>query len=151
MLLVSRKINITNLAILILFQLILSFSCKSENGDLIKNQTMFTVRLAPDNAKTSVAYGSFLPHQSALSKIECEGYDQVEWHQTVIDEKGIMRMRKKNLPISLVKNKEIHFVPNGDHLMLIGKNRKLKEGDLLQILFIYSNETKTQITAKVVK
>jgi copper(I)-binding protein len=147
MVLLLRKLNTIKWTLLLLFQVNLSFSCTSPPAD-------FTVRLAPDQVKTSVAYGSFLSdpkNDLVLTKIQCEGYDFVEWHESKIDEKGIMRMNKKPYPLSLKKNTMYSFVSGGGHLMLMGKNRKISEGERLLLTLSFSGQVDRTIKAKVIK
>lgn len=141
------KINITNLTILVLFQAVLFFSCRSPAKD-------FEVKLLPEDVRTSVAYGTLLidsKENQTLLRIECEGFDRVEWHESKIDSKQIMRMTKIPFPLPVLADRTYTFKPGASHLMLFGRNRKLLEGDVLRLTFYFSDLSKKETYARVVK
>lgn len=141
------KINITNLTILLLFQVVLFFSCRSApNG--------FEVKLLPEDVHSSVAYGTLLIDSKvnqALIGVKCDGFERVEWHESKIDENQIMRMIQIPYPIHLVADRKYSFQPGGSHLMLFGRTRKLIEGENLRITFSFSDLSKKESFARVVK
>jgi len=148
MVLLFRKIITTNLTILLLFQVYLLFSCSERKG------ADFEIRLAPDQVTSSAAYGNILFHGSkdlSLSRIECEGYASVEWHESRIDEKGVMHMKRVAFPRLVMGQKVYSFSRGGDHLMLIGRTRKIVEGETLLLTFYFSDDSRKQIQAKVTK
>jgi copper(I)-binding protein len=65
-----------------------------------------------------------------LLKAECNVCKTVELHDH-IDDNGIKRMR----PVTniIVKDGEITFKPGGLHIMLMGLNHDLKEGEIVKI------------------
>jgi len=112
------------------------------------------VRFAPEQVHTSAAYGKFRIEGEAdlsITNIECDGYQSVEWHESSIDEKGIMHMKKASYPHPVSAGKDYTFVRGGDHLMLIGRNRNIKEGERLLLTFYFSDNSKKLISAKVAK
>ncbi len=147
MVLLKQKINYTNGSILLLFQAYLFFSCAHE-------QSQFEIRVQPEMVASSAAYGNLWidsKEEKTLTEIQCTGYTTVEWHKSSSDARGIMRMRKVPFPITLKQNQMYSFVKGGDHLMLLGKKQPIKEGDQLGLTFIFSDLSKIQLFAKVVK
>lgn len=140
------------MSILVLFQVILFFSCRQA-------PETFIVRLAPSVIRSSVAYGSlrleaFLndkDSQILLTTLTCDGYDRVEWHETTLDEKLVMHMQKKDLPFLLEAKRVYVFQPGSTHLMLLERNREIKEGEILTLTFGFSNDSKITFPARVTR
>ncbi|MCZ8156297.1 MAG: copper chaperone PCu(A)C [Leptospira sp.] len=137
--------NLTNLSILLLIQVNLSFSCRKLDSSL-------TVRLVPDHAKLSVAYGDVTlatQKPEKLVEINCEAFGKVEWHDSKIDEAGVMRMNEVPLPLEIEKGKLYRFEPNGQHLMLKDKKRNLKLGERLTFTFRFADLSELVLFAEV--
>lgn len=72
-----------------------------------------------------------------LISAECDACKTVELHDHINDN-GIMRMRPVNAVE--IKDGQVNFKPGGLHVMLMGLNKDLKEGEHLKIRLIFEKE-----------
>ncbi|WP_167884331.1 copper chaperone PCu(A)C [Leptospira ilyithenensis] len=108
---------------------------KEESGILAG----FRVRKIHESATVTAGYGKITNLRDAdteVREIRAEGYETVEWHTSSLED-GIAKMRKVDFPIPLPSGKEILLDKGGNHLMLIGKKKKISE--TVRIYFVLSN------------
>lgn len=74
--------------------------------------------------------------------------DKVEIH-SMVEEKGVMQMRKLDKPLDLPKDKTVQLEPGGYHLMLIGLKRPLKAGTEIPVSLVFEKARPQTLTAKV--
>ncbi|GBF50479.1 hypothetical protein LPTSP4_20040 [Leptospira ryugenii] len=123
-----------------LFQVILSFSCTKIQLNPENQTNAFQVRSVPEGVTLSVAYGTWAPKVKAEAKlvgIHIQDFQLVEWHESQIDERAVMRMKKVNLPLSIPPGSVFTFSPSGTHLMLLGRKRNIQKGDRLPLSFVF--------------
>ncbi|WP_167481802.1 copper chaperone PCu(A)C [Leptospira bouyouniensis] len=134
--LLFRKVNTTNLGILLLIQVNLFSFCHKSNV----SQTLWTIPV-PDVAKTTAVYGEIQnpsDNEITIVALESNEYKKVEFHTMVLDNEGIMRMKKMEFPISLKPKEIIKLERGGSHLMLYDKQTTKEK---LMITIQYSNGT----------
>ncbi|WP_244147736.1 copper chaperone PCu(A)C [Leptospira yanagawae] len=129
-----RKVNSTNIGILLLIQVNLFVFCHKTNP----NPSLWTFPV-PDVAKTTAVYGMIqnpFGKEVSIVSLESNQYKTVELHTMEIDKEGIKRMRKIDFPVLLQPNELIHLERGGTHLMLLDKQNR---NEKLIITIQYSN------------
>lgn len=73
----------------------------------------------------------------------------VEMHTMAVDAQGVMRMRQVDA-IALAPNASVKMVPgSGYHLMLVGLNRPLKDGDSFPMTLQFEHAGKVEVKVVV--
>ena len=72
----------------------------------------------------------------------------VQIHETFESGKDMMGMRHVDF-VPIKANGTVHFKPSGYHVMLIGLNKDLKQGDKEKITLIFKKRGKANVIAKV--
>ncbi|WP_244934797.1 copper chaperone PCu(A)C [Leptospira jelokensis] len=139
-----RKVNNTNIGILLLIQVNLFVFCHKSNP----NPSLWTFPV-PDEAKTIAVYGMIqnpFGNEVSILSLESNQYKTVEFHTMEIDKEGIKRMRRIDFPILLQPNERIQMERGGTHLMLLDKQNG---NENLMITIQYSNgKLETQVVEK---
>lgn len=110
------------------------------------------IREAPPTATVMAAYMNIKntsEEDLALVSAECEFYETIELHSTVMDG-DIARMVKQE-QLDLPKGTEVSLEPGGLHIMLIGVKQRPVAGDQVKILLNFSDESQKEIIAEVKK
>jgi len=110
------------------------------------------VRLAPPGAPASAAYLVIRNSGAAdrqLVKAESPDAKTVELHEHRNDN-GIMRMREVG-SIVIKAHAQTELKPGGYHLMLIGVNKTLDEGDSVTITLVFDDGSRLAAAARVRK
>lgn len=74
--------------------------------------------------------------------------DKIEIH-SMIEENGVMQMRKLDGPLDLPKDKTVQLEPGGYHLMLVGLKRPLKAGTEIPVSLVFEKARPQTLTVKV--
>lgn len=115
--------------------------CTNVNSNF---STLYT-NPVPPVAKTNAIYGQWQnpqPNEIEIISITSNHYETVELHDSILDDYGIMRMRKINFPIKLGANRYLRLEKGGKHLMLLSKQNKMSEPHKINI-FLESGENFT--------
>lgn len=107
------------------------------------------VRIAPPNAAATAAFMELENHANmdhALVSAKATINQTTELH-THINDNGVMKMRQV-AQIALPADQEVKLQPGGDHIMLIGLNAPIKEGQRIQIELTFEDGSTKTITAK---
>lgn len=86
-------------------------------------------------SRVSAIYGVLrnLGPDDALLRVEVADTPMAEFHETFIDENGIMQMDKIENGIALKSGTHVMLQPGGKHIMLMGLSRELQPGDELAL------------------
>ena len=96
------------------------------------------VRPAAAGAQATAAYVNLLASDGGrLVAVEAPGFRAVELHETVRED-GVMRMRQLD-GVDLPANEVVRFAPGGTHVMLIGPEAGLAEGDRVSLTFRFES------------
>ena len=110
------------------------------------------VREAPPTSKVSAAYMVIENHGDKprfLVAGKCADFDKVEIHNVIMQD-GMMRMVEQE-KIKIAPNGSLILKPKSYHVMLIGKKKVLKKGDMVDITLVFQNGEEKKITAPVKK
>ena len=120
-----------------------------DGGIVVKNAW---VREAPPVSPVLAGYMVIENHTdktSELTAVTSSAFQKIEIHKTVYKD-GMASMEGQNsLPIGAEKSVELK--PGGTHLMLINPVKPLKAGDTVNFLFVFSNGSKSIVSAPVKK
>ena len=108
------------------------------------------VRSAPPTASVMAGYLQLINHSHdtiSLESVSSPQFHSVEIHRTV-NREGVMHMEKME-PLDLAGHQEIIFEPGGFHLMLMNPHEPLHEGDVVHLVFKFSNGDEIMVDAKV--
>lgn len=108
------------------------------------------VRAVPPGMPNSASFMQVSNHSAtaaALVGAESDIAKVVELH-THINDNGMMRMRKIER-IDVPANGSVSLQPGGHHVMLIGLNRELKPGDMVDITLVADDGTRVPVKALV--
>ncbi|WP_281277627.1 copper chaperone PCu(A)C [Leptospira idonii] len=136
--LLFQKINITNLTILLLFQVNLFFSCTKETGREKEEGAIVAdlwMRPRPPGVRMVSIYGKIQNNGSYERKIlswQSSSFSSLEMHESKLDEKGIMRMKEIPLPVVLPVG-ESNWEPGSTHIMGIGAVSEKEEEAFLEV------------------
>jgi copper(I)-binding protein len=67
-----------------------------------------------------------------LVSVSTPASKKAEFHSHTKDEKGVMRMRKEPY-VDIAANSSFEFKSGGHHIMLMGLNKPLKSGDIIDM------------------
>ena len=109
------------------------------------------VRAVPPGAPATAAFMQLKDKGGdvALVKAYSDVAESVELH-THIHDHGVMRMRPIK-QLAMKKGQTVDLQPGGNHIMLIGLTRPVKEGDKVDIDLEFSDGSHQKITAPVRK
>ncbi|MBF0623798.1 MAG: copper chaperone PCu(A)C [Magnetococcales bacterium] len=108
-------------------------------------------RASAGNATNGAAYMALTNHTAQDDRLvaaRAKVSKSVELH-THIDDNGVMRMRQ--VPdIALPQGKTVTLEPGGLHVMFMGLNAPLKEGDAFDLTLVFdkAGEVTTKVTVK---
>lgn len=107
-------------------------------------------RATPGGAKNGAAYMTLESADAdALVAASSPVADKVEIH-THAQEGGVMKMmRVEEVPLD--PGKKVELKPGGEHVMLIGLKRPLKEGERFPLTLTFRNAGKRQVEVRVEK
>ncbi len=107
----------------------------------------------PKKIMTGAVFGAYQTNISTvdvkLTGVKSPVCETAEIH-SMVDDNGIMRMRKIDA-LSLDNAGKIVLEPTGYHIMLINLSAPLKEGDVIPLTFIFSDETERTVQVPVRK
>ena len=75
---------------------------------------------APPSIQVLGGYGIFQnlsEDEFIFTKIKCQGFDKVEFHETIVDSKGYAKMVSLE-ELKIGAREKVSFVPGGKHFML---------------------------------
>ena len=108
-------------------------------------------RPAPPVAVNGAAYVSFHnmgPEQDKLIGARSDIADRVEIHDHIM-ENGLMKMHHIEDGLTLNSGEKVELEPGGKHLMLLGLNKPLVEGESFQIILQFENAGEKSIEVKI--
>lgn len=101
---------------------------------------------------TGVVYGIFInlnAEDDSLLGGSSEIASNLELHQTTMDEQGVMQMQPVSEAMAVTQGGAIIFEPGGYHIMLIGLQRDLLEGDTFDITLSFEKAGDVTVTSTV--
>ena len=110
------------------------------------------IQEGPPSQKITAAFMLIENHNSeeiALLSASTDAARVVELHKMELED-GMMSMRKVD-SINIPAGGMIELKPGGYHLMVIGLNKALKEGEDVKVTLRFSNDTRKTITVPVKK
>ncbi len=108
------------------------------------------IREAPPTANVMAAYLTVKNtgrNPASILSITSPAFNSIEIHRTTIIN-GIARMEPVNTLV-IPPGNEVRFEPGGMHLMLVGPNRALRDGDEIKLSFTLDNGNSLSIMAIV--
>ena len=147
MLMVERK----SIILIILLSIILvpkTFAHK-DGGIVVKNAW---VREAPPVSPVLAGYMTIENHTAKikeLTAVKSSAFQKVEIHRTVHKDGMASMESQSKLPIAA--EDKVELKPGGTHLMLINPTNRLKAGDTVRFTLVFSNGSKSIVSAKVKK
>ena len=133
--------------LIVTFFLLLVTGCDS-TGLKISNPW---IREVPEGIGTTALYLNIKNNNSTIDYLKGVDTDiagTAEIHQTSVNENGISYMKKLDR-LELPPSRNVALEPGGTHVMLIGLNRKIKDGDKVKIVLEFEKEGNREITATV--
>jgi len=109
------------------------------------------VREVPEGISTSALYLTIKNNNSendSLLSVETGIAGSAEIHQTSVNENGISYMKKLD-ELDIPSSETVSLEPGGTHIMLIGINRKIKDGDEIKAVLRFRNAGNKEVTAVV--
>jgi copper(I)-binding protein len=109
------------------------------------------VRLPPPGSQMVAVYMTIANQGSSvvqLSRIEVDGAMSSDLHETSIDQAGISSMRTVT-SLDIPPGESRSLAPGGLHVMVMGLNRHLREGDRLNMSLTFKNQAPVNVTAVV--
>ena len=100
--------------------------------------------------KAAAAYVSIFNQSDndvVIEKITSNISDIAEIHDTVLDGE-IMRMKKVE-SLKIPARSEFYFQPGSTHIMLMGLNQRLKDGETFNLNFVFKNQEKVNVNIMV--
>ena len=110
------------------------------------------IREPPPVSRVAAGYVSITnsgTQEIAISTIDSSCCEHVMIHETVIKNDKARMVHRKNLTVPA--NAEVTLAPLGTHMMLMGVQSELREGDELTLTFTCSDQKSTAVTFPVVK
>lgn len=74
---------------------------------------------------------------------------RVELHTHIEDDQGVMRMVEVEEGFPLPVDGEIILARGGDHVMFLGLNRPLEQGDLVEVTFVFADGAEATVEVPV--
>lgn len=108
-------------------------------------------RPAPPVAVNGAAYLSFHnmgPEQDRLVGARSSISNRVEIHDHIMED-GLMKMRHIEDGISLKSGERVELEPGGKHLMLLGLNEPLVEGESFQLILQFEKAGEKSVEVKI--
>lgn len=134
----SRILLVIKFAVLGCLALI-AFACSPQKEYEIRQ---LTVREMPPGRTVAVAYMQIENHTEqplVFNYVHSSVAESVEVHEHVYDQ-GKMKMRPVR-HLSIEGNSTLNFAPGGYHLMLQGVDKRLLEGDQVEITFEFNGRS----------
>lgn len=102
-------------------------------------------------AKAGAAYISVRNHgePDRLTGVASDIAKRVEIHQH-LSEDGIMKMRQVTDGLQIGNHEHIEMAPGGAHVMLMGLNKQLAEGEAFDVLLSFESGTELVVSVPVV-
>lgn len=143
--------------LLLVATLLLAAGCRSDNDlpadaddEVIAVRNVW-VRAMPDSLATrTAAYGEITNSGTASDELVAVDVDAVgatELHETTIID-DVMRMREIE-SVAIAPGATVALEPGGLHVMLLGMERQLVNGDSVQMTFEFSSGNTIRATAPV--
>jgi copper(I)-binding protein len=88
------------------------------------------------------------PGAAQLTGVEVEGALSSDLHETSMDQAGVSSMRTVS-SLDIPSGESRSFAPGGLHVMAMGLNRHLREGDQLKVSLHFKGQPSLQVTAMV--
>lgn len=134
------------LAIIAIVTTLALASCGEDDARVITEEGF--IRLPASGSNMSAAYLSVVRGENdRLVGARIEGVDRTELH-TVSEDEGIMRMRQVD-GYDLSAGEPLVLKPGGKHLMLIGIDEPLDEGDEREVTLLFESGAEETMTLKV--
>lgn len=108
------------------------------------------IRSAPPSVSVMAGYLSLSNHANqtvTLDTVNSPQFHSVELHRTKL-QNGMMHMQKVER-LKLENGQTILFEPGSYHLMLMDPHQPLKRGQIVELIFEFSNGEKVKAMAKV--
>jgi len=118
-------------------------------GDLVVAKPW--ARATPTGAPTGAGYLTIENHGQAddrLVGVSSPSAARAEVHQMSMDG-GVMRMRPAQGGIAIAAGKSVTLTPNGYHIMLVGLNAPLKQGDKVAVTLTFEKAGKVDVQLDV--
>ena len=120
-----------------------------DGGVVVKNAW---VREAPPVSPVLAGYMVIENHTdkaNELTSVTSSAFQKIEIHKTVYKD-GMASMEGQN-SLAIAAEGSVELKPGGTHLMLINPVNPLKAGDTVNFLFVFSNGSKSIVSAPVKK
>ena len=122
---------------------------RTESGMTVSISEGF-VRPAAAGAASTAAYFTITADQlDELTGARADGFAAVELH-TVTEEDGISRMRRID-GIDVIPGRLTSLRPGGKHLMMMGPDRALTEGDTVPVTLSFASGAEAAVTLPVLR
>jgi len=108
-------------------------------------------RETPPNAQVGGAYMTLVNHGPAnrLTGAQSDAAKTVQLHNHVIDDAGVMRMRQVEGGIALGMHETVVLQPGGLHVMLMGLNAPLKQGETVGITLDFEDGSTVDVVVPI--
>lgn len=83
-----------------------------------------------------------------LGRASAEGVRAVEIHESIADERGVVRMRRVEA-VDVGAGQTLSFEPGGFHVMLIGLERALEPGETIALTLHFDGSGEQRLEAEV--
>lgn len=104
-------------------------------------------RATPPGAKTGVVYMTLHNHGAMdlrLTALETPNATNAQLHMTTFDEKGVMSMSHQ-AELLLRVGETVELSPSGMHVMLMGLNGALREGENVSLKLVFGDDVIAQV------
>lgn len=142
-----RLVTMT-VSILFLFSSVAFANDMTKHGDLVVKNVWS--RATP--ARNGVAYMTIFNRGQGMDRliaVESQVAKKVELHAHSMKD-GVMRMRRLSA-VEVHPGEPAVFAPGGNHVMLKGLNRKLKQGDMFAVTLVFEKAGKVTVEVAVGK
>jgi copper(I)-binding protein len=121
----------------------------TDGGIVVKNPW---VREAPPVSPVLAGYMTIENHTGKpndLISVKSSAFQKIEIHKTIFKD-GMAEMQNQN-SLTIDAEKSVELKPGGTHLMLINPVKPLKAGDTVSFILVFSNGSKSIVSAPVKK
>lgn len=136
-----------NILVLVLISSIL-FACNGSSGVSVDDAW---VREVPEGIETTALYMNIRNNNERsdmLLSVKSDIAASAEIHKTSVNKDGISYMEKIET-IEIPPSSTIKLEPGGMHVMLIGLKKKIKSGDIVEVITEFRDSGTKQVKAKI--
>lgn len=139
-------------SILILLLALVLLACSADESGKIEVDGIWG-RVSPGAATNGAFYMQVANHKrqdDALVAVRTAACEAVELHESRMDDNGVMRMGPvEGGRIPLPAGKMVELRPGGMHVMCIGLNRPLAEGNTIPLTLVFAAAEEMRVEAEI--